>query len=289
MGHHLLGGEPPAPHGVPVFQALLSMARAHRFATDSEVLLVARQVWERCREEASEHLLSSPVGRGMADRDVLAYDTYPDALGAYLARKLHTAVAGPSHATLPWSENTEFKALRSAMTEILSTPTTTRALIADLAVGISTDPAIEMLLQPVFFHKGPLAIATYRCAHTMWLEGNRASALMLHSASADLWGVDIHPGASLGDGIYIDHATGVVIGATAVVEDNVEFMHGVTLGSTGHKTAPGTKRHPTIRSHTTFGCGSTVLGDITVGQGATIAAQAVVTRNVPSGEPLKQI
>lgn len=284
-GHHLLAGAACAPDRAPVFQTLSAMARAHKYATDDEVRRVAEQVWAHCRAEATEQLLPSAVSRVFGERDVLAYSSYTDALGSLLARKLHTAVAGPSHAGTPAGTREELEALRATMTEILSRPATLRAIIADLACGITTDPAIQLLLQPVFFHKGPLAVATHRCAHALWRQQDRAGALLLHSAASQTWGVDIHPAAQLGDGIYIDHGTGVVIGATAVVGSNVQLMHSVTLGSTGRST-PGAKRHPTVGSHTSLGCGATVLGDITIGEGAVVAAQAVVTRNVPAGASL---
>lgn len=284
-GHHLLAGAARAPDRAPVFQALSAMARAHKYATDDEVRRVAEQVWAHCQAEATEQLLPSAVSRVFGERDVLAHSSYTDALGSLLARKLHTAVAGPSHAGTPAGTREELEALRATMAEILSRPATLRAIIADLACGITTDPAIQLLLQPVFFHKGPLAVATHRCAHALWRQQDRAGALLLHSAASQTWGVDIHPAAQLGDGIYIDHGTGVVIGATAVVGSNVQLMHSVTLGSTGRST-PGAKRHPTVGSHTSLGCGATVLGDITIGEGAVVAAQAVVTRNVPAGASL---
>jgi serine O-acetyltransferase len=260
------------------------MARAHQYATDDEVRLVAEQVWAHCQAEATEHLLSSTVSRVFGERDILAHSSYADALGSLLARKLHAAVAGPSHAGTLAGTREELEALRASMTETLSTPATLRAIIADLAVGATTDPAVELLLQPAFIHKGPLAVATHRCAHALWQRKDRAGALLLHSAASQTWGVDIHPAAQLGDGVYIDHGTGVVIGATAVVGSNVQFMHSVTLGATG-TSAPGTKRHPTIGSHVSLGCGATVLGNITIGTSAVVAAQAVVTRNVPPGNP----
>lgn len=280
-GHHLLADAARPPDRPPVFQALSAMARAHKYATDDEVRRVAEQVWERCRAEAKEQLLPSAVARGFGERDVLAHSSYAGALGALLARKLHAAMAGPSHL------RDELQALQASMTDLLSTPAALRAIVADLAFGVTTDPAIELLLQPVFFHKGQLAVATHRCAHALWQEKDRAGALLLHSAASQAWSVDIHPAAQLGDGIYMDHATSVVIGATAVVGSNVLFMHSVTLGSTGRST-PGAKRHPTIGSNTSLGCGATVLGDITVGAGATIAAQAVVTRDVPPGAKPKR-
>ena len=108
-------------------------------------------------------------------------------------------------------------------------------------------------------------------------------AKLLQSEMADVYGVDIHPGARFGRGLTIDHATGVVIGATAVLGSDLYILHGTTLGATGKPTPEGVQRHPTLGDGVTLGAGSTVLGDISVGDGCTVGAAAIVTKDVPAG------
>jgi len=156
-GHHFLSGEPSTPTRTSIFQTLSVVARAHKLATDREIAGIAEDVWERCRYEATTQFLPSSVSRtfGLA---LLAHASYTEALASLLAQKLHAEVAGPS------GDAVEAASLRSLILQVLGTPTMQRTLIADLAFAISTDPAIELVLQPALLHKGPLAIATYRCA-----------------------------------------------------------------------------------------------------------------------------
>jgi len=113
---------------------------------------------------------------------------------------------------------------------------------------------------------------------------SRGAALMLQSRASELFDVDIHPGATIGNGMMLDHAHGVVIGSTAIIGSDVYCLHGVTLGATGKPVPSGTKRHPTIGSRVVMGAGSTVLGDITIGDDCTVGAAAIVTKVVPAGE-----
>ena len=122
-------------------------------------------------------------------------------------------------------------------------------------------------------------------AHTLWCGGGAAqmgAALMLQSRASELFGVDIHPAATVGNGVMLDHATGVVVGSTAVLGSDLYCLHGVTLGATGKPTF-GAKRHPTVGRACVLGAGATVLGDVAVGDGATVGAGAIVTRDVPAG------
>ena len=164
-----------------------------------------------------------------------------------------------------------------------------RHVVCDLAKMVAVDPAVDGLLQPFLFFKGFHAISMYRVANTLWTSGDaieRSAALFLQSRASCLFGVDIHPGATIGSGVMLDHASGVVIGGTAVLGNDLYILHSVTLGATGKPTAKGSKRHPTIGSHCTLGAGCTVLGDVTVGHGATVGASAVATRNVPPNATL---
>ena len=134
---------------------------------------------------------------------------------------------------------------------------------------------------PVLYFKGFHAIQTHRLAHWLWNEGRRDFALYLQSRSSAAFQTDINPAARMGKGIFIDHATGVVIGETAVVEDDVSLLHAVTLGGTGKETGD---RHPKIRHGVLIGAGAKILGNIEVGHCARVAAGSVVLNDVPSAK-----
>jgi len=151
-------------------------------------------------------------------------------------------------------------------------------LAADLAAVYVRDPATKRLLEPLLYYKGFHALQTHRIAHALWQAGRRDFALYLQSRSSSVFQTDIHPAAQIGRGVILDHATGLVIGATAVVEDNVTLLHEVTLGGTS-KT--GGDRHPKIRPNVLIGAGAKILGNIEVGEGAKLAANAVILQNVP--------
>ena len=132
-----------------------------------------------------------------------------------------------------------------------------------------------------FLFGAPTISEAYRIAHALWDDGDEGAALLLQSRASELFAVDIHPMATLGAGVMLDHGTGVVIGSTAVIGDDVYMLHGVTLGATGKPVPRGSKRHPTLGRGCTVGANATVLGDIVVGDGATVGAGATVTKAVP--------
>jgi len=150
---------------------------------------------------------------------------------------------------------------------------------ADLAAVCERDPACNSPLEALLFYKGFHAIQAYRLAHALLHEGRRALALYLQGRMALIFGIDINPAARLGHGIMIDHGTGVVIGETAVVEDGVSMLQGVTLGGTGKNVGD---RHPKIREGVMIGAGAGVFGNIEVGARAKIGAGSVVLKTVPA-------
>jgi len=154
------------------------------------------------------------------------------------------------------------------------------AFRGDIQAAKDRDPAIPSTLQVVFAYPGVHAIWGHRVSHWFWARGAKVAARTLGEITRILTGVDIHPGATLGTGLFIDHATGVVIGETAEVGDDVTIYHGVTLGGSGKDTG---KRHPTIGDRVTIGAGAKVLGAIKVGDDSRIGANAVVVKEVPSG------
>ena len=159
-------------------------------------------------------------------------------------------------------------------------------LARDLNAVVEGDPAAPELLTVFLHFKGFLALAAHRAANSLWSSrtedpGAGQLALLLQGAASAATGVDIHPGATMGSGVFIDHATGVVIGEQAAVGDDCYILHGVTLGATG-KTKNG-RRHPHVGSGCTLGNGANVLGPITVGDGATVGTGAMVTKDVEAG------
>jgi serine O-acetyltransferase len=151
----------------------------------------------------------------------------------------------------------------------------------DVRAALERDPAARSALEVALCYPGVHAIWGHRVAHWLWQRRQRLAARFLAEVVHTLTGVDIHPGALLGPGLFIDHATGVVIGETAEVGAGVTIYHGVTLGAPA--TAGRGKRHPTIGDRVVLGAGAKVLGPITVGAGAAIGANAVVVKPVPAG------
>jgi serine O-acetyltransferase len=153
------------------------------------------------------------------------------------------------------------------------------AIRDDIRAAKERDPAVPSTLQVVFAYPGVHAIWGYRISHWLWQRGAKVAARIVNEITRILTGVDIHPGATLGRRLFIDHATGVVIGETAEVGDDVMIYHGVTLGGSGNDTG---KRHPTIGDRVTIGAGAKVLGAIKIGDDSRIGANAVVVKEVPS-------
>ncbi|NHN88602.1 serine O-acetyltransferase [Acetobacter conturbans] len=170
-------------------------------------------------------------------------------------------------------------------------PDTIAASAADLQAIRERDPACPDYVTPFLFFKGFHAIQCYRVAHWLWRENRRHLALHLQSRASELFGVDIHPAAVLGRRILFDHGTGIVIGETSVIEDDVSLLQGVTLGGTGKHAGD---RHPKIRRGVLIGAGAKVLGALEIGEGAKIGAGSIVLEAVAPyttvvGNPARKI
>lgn len=167
---------------------------------------------------------------------------------------------------------------QSFFDHIARDPALAAALRADLLAVHDRDPACTRLLEPALYFKGFQAIQTHRLAHALWKSGRSDFALWLQSLSSATFQTDIHPRAKIGKGFFLDHATGVVIGSTSVVEDDVSMLHGVTLGGTGTESGA---RHPKVRHGVLIGAGAKIIGDIEIGACARVAAGSVVLESVP--------
>jgi serine O-acetyltransferase len=152
------------------------------------------------------------------------------------------------------------------------------AIRADLEAVVKRDPASHGVSEPFLHYKGFHALEAYRVAHWLWQAGRHALACYLQNRISEVFAVDIHPAARIGKGILIDHATSVVIGETAVVDDDVSMLHEVTLGGTGKTTGD---RHPKVRHGVLIGAGAKILGNVEIGEGSKVAAGSVVLTDVP--------
>ena len=148
----------------------------------------------------------------------------------------------------------------------------------DLKAVFERDPACKGYVQPFLFFKGFQALQTQRVAHWLWHQGRETIAHYLQSRMSEIFQVDIHPATKIGSGVFIDHGTGIVIGETAVIGDDVSLLQGVTLGGTGAERGD---RHPKIGKGVLLGAGAKVLGNITIGDYAKVASGSVVLKPVP--------
>jgi serine O-acetyltransferase len=223
------------------------------------------EIWNLIRTDALAEARSEPALAGFLHTAVLAHSRLERSLGHILASKLDSAAV---------TALTLQELIGAAFT---AEPSIGAAVREDLRAVISRDPACRSYLVPLLYFKGFHALQAYRVAHYYWVHDRTALALYLQSRISEVFAVDIHPGARIGKGIMFDHATSVVIGETAVVEDDFSMLHEVTLGGTGKV---GGDRHPKIGRGVMIGAGAKVLGNIRVGEGAKIGAGSVVLEDV---------
>ena len=226
-----------------------------------------QQLWNKIRKEAWESSANEPILASFFHSTILNHSNFKSALSYQLANRLD------SH-TMPAILVREV--IEEAFTK---SPEILNAAMIDIVAVQERDPAVEQFSIPLLYLKGFHAIQIYRVAHWLWNEKRVPLALYLQNRSSELFGVDVHPAARIGKGIMFDHATGVVVGETAVIEDNVSLLQGVTLGGTGKDCGD---RHPKIREGVMIGAGAKVLGNIEIGIGAKIGAGSVVLEPVPA-------
>ncbi len=160
-------------------------------------------------------------------------------------------------------------------------------VINDLDAFMARDPAARSRWEVAILYQGFHAVVFYRVSHALWIRDWRFLGRLISQIGRFLTGIEIHPGATIGSGFVIDHGAGVVVGETAVIGDDVTLYHDVTLGgvapSVDSAEQIGVKRHPTLENDVIVGCGASILGDITVGEGARVGANAVVAKDIPPG------
>src|SRR5690606_20984752 len=208
-------------------------------------------VWEAVRAGAQQILDSEPSLANLVLSTILNHDTFEDALAHRIASRLD-------------HEDVSADMIRQGFAETLrDNPDIGEAARVDLAATLERDPACHRAVEPLLYFKGYQAIHTHRLAHAMHKAGRRHFALYLQSRSSQVFQVDINPAVPMGKGIMLDHGTGLVIGETAVVGDNVSILQNVTLGGTGKSDQD---RHPKIGNGVLIGAGAKVLGNIEVGE-----------------------
>jgi serine O-acetyltransferase len=236
-------------------------------------------IWHKLRFDAQRAAEQEPALASYLSATVLNHDKFDEALCYQLAQK----AGGPDMSALQVREICE--------AAYVSDASIVAAAERDLQAVLDRDPATRSTLQPFLFFKGFLALQTHRVGHWLWGQGRETLAFFLQSRMSELYGVDIHPAAPIGSGVFVDHATGIVIGETARVGDDVSMLHGVTLGGTGKVF---TDRHPKIGRGVLLGAGAKVLGNITVGDEARVGSGSVVLSDVPprcsvAGVPAKPV
>ena len=236
-------------------------------------------IWSAVRQEAEVMIREDQSLGGFVCRTVLNHDRLEDAVADRVSERLH-------HTDVPADT------LRHEFDEAeRDTVDWGSRLRIDIQAVFDRDPACHRHIEPVLFFKGFHALQAHRLAHSLWGRGRRDLALYVQSRMSNVFQVDIHPATRIGRGVFLDHGTGIVIGETAVVEDRVSILQGVTLGGTGKETED---RHPKIRTGVLLGAHSAVLGNIEIGACAKVAAGSVVVKEVPpqvtvAGVPAKVI
>jgi len=223
------------------------------------------EAWEQLVAEGRDAVAREPMLARTVEHGLLAHDSLADALAHRLAHKLEDADLGAACLA---------PLLMEAMEDC---PDIADAAAADLSAIRDRDPSCNDLLTPFLYFKGYHAIQTHRVAHHLWRHGRQHAARFLQSRMSEVFAVDIHPAARLGRRLMFDHGTGIVIGETAVVEDDVSMLHEVTLGGTGKE---GGERHPKVRRGVLIGAGAKILGNIEVGEGAKVGAGSIVLHSV---------
>jgi serine O-acetyltransferase len=240
----------------------MSAATAER----SRKLAAVDPLWSRVRADAEAILSNEPSLSAFVLASVLQQPSLEMAIAHRISQRL-------DHPDLP------AELIRQAFQSALEAePAIAAAIRADILAVLDRDPAVTRAIEPILYFKGFHAIQTHRLAHHLWTRKRHDLALYLQSRSSVAFQTDIHPAAPFGRGIFLDHATGLVVGQTAEIGDDVSLLQDVTLGGTGKEHGD---RHPKIRRGVLIGAGAKILGNIEVGHCARVAAGSVVLAPVP--------
>jgi serine O-acetyltransferase len=223
-------------------------------------------IWSAVREEATEAVERDPLLAAFLYATIINQDSLEEAVIHRLAERLAHQDLGAD-------------IIRQSFQAMLrANPEWSSIVRVDIQAYYDRDPACDRFLMPVLYFKGFHAVQTHRLAHWLWHKDRKDFAYYLQSRSSAVFQTDIHPAAPIGRGIFLDPATGLVVGETAVIEDDVSILHGVTLGGTGKEYSD---RHPKIRRGVMLGAGAKIIGNIEIGHCARVAAGSVVLKPVP--------
>ena len=235
--------------------------------------------WQNLQQQAAQVIASEPSLTPFLQQCIIDHNCFEASLACVLSKEISAPqLQGPPLYDLIFNQ-------------LIDYPDIAESANTDLNSCFERDPACLDILTCFLYFKGFHALQLHRVAHSLWESGRQTIALYLQSRASQDFDVDIHPAAQMGSGIMIDHATGVVIGETAIVEGNVSILHAVTLGGNGLQRG---KRHPTILQGVLISTGAKILGDIVVGEGAKIAASSLVLTDVEpyttmAGVPAKAV
>ncbi len=233
----------------------------------TETVKVMDPIWDSLQEEARIAAQQDPLLAAFLYSTIINQRSLEDSVIYRICERL-------DHPDL------QANLLRQTFSEMLEDwPEWGSILRVDIQAVYDRDPACTRFLEAILYFKGFHAIQTHRLAHWLMNRGRRDFALYLQSRSSSVFQTDINPAARIGKGIFLDHATGLVVGETAVIGDNVSILHGVTLGGTGKE---GSDRHPKIGNGVLIGAGAKILGNIHIGNCSRVAAGSVVLKEVPS-------
>lgn len=225
-------------------------------------------IWPKMHSEAVSLSSDEVMLASYYHANIINHDSFESALAFHIATQLDNATISGQMLNELFSEI------------LLAEPALAEAALADIDAYFERDPACDNYCRPFMFFKGFFAVQAQRFAHYLWRHDRKPIARYIQHQVSVLCDVDIHPAAVIGAGLMVDHATGLVIGETAVVGANVSLLHGVTLGGSGNDTG---KRHPTVGVGVMISAGAKVLGDIVIGEGSKVGAGSVVLESVPPG------
>ncbi|WP_299202058.1 serine O-acetyltransferase [uncultured Amphritea sp.] len=232
----------------------------------SEFPTQPRELWTLIQQEAREEMAREPFLASFFHSTIIRHHSLCEAVSYLLANKLSDEVMAAI-------------TLRELIEEALGgDPNILKCICQDISAVRTRDPAVSSFTTVLLYLKGFHALQAYRIAHWMWQQGRHSMALYLQSRISEVFQVDIHPAAQIGCGVMFDHATGIVVGETCVIDNDVSIMQSVTLGGTGKESGD---RHPKIREGVMIAAGAKIFGNIEVGVGAKVGGGSVVLENVP--------
>jgi serine O-acetyltransferase len=251
---------------MPIMNEISPVAATLTASSECSLVSTVAEIWQTLRAEARRAAADEAMLARFLDLAVLEQADLASALAALLARKL----AEPH---MPVERLQDL-----VLTALSDDPAVLAATAADLAAVRTRDPASESYLTPFLYYKGFHALQWHRIGHFLWCNARQDLAHFLQSRVSEVFAVDIHPAVPVGRGVFIDHGTGLVVGETSVIGNDVSILHEVTLGGTGKERGD---RHPKVQDGVLLSAGAKVLGNITLGRNAKIGAGSVVLHNVP--------